>query len=95
MIASELRQEKPSRFQENIQLGGSCASTWSLPLWTPPQTPNPNPEPVVLIERVDATVHITACSSNMAPEAPVMLNQRGAQQRPLDPISSSVTIWVG
>ena len=61
----------------------------------PAPTRNPNPYPVVLIERVDATVHITACSSNMAPEAPVMLNQRGAQQRPLDPISSSVTIWVG
>ncbi|MHB8290742.1 MAG: hypothetical protein ACYDEY_16270, partial [Acidimicrobiales bacterium] len=41
---------------------------------------NPNPYPVVLMERVDATVHITPCSSNMAPDAPIMVNHRGAQQ---------------
>ncbi len=29
--------------------------------------------------RANATVHITPCSSNMAPDAPGMLNQRGAQ----------------
>ncbi|MHB8289909.1 MAG: hypothetical protein ACYDEY_11850, partial [Acidimicrobiales bacterium] len=40
---------------------------------------NPNPYPVVLMERVDATVHITPCSSNMAPDAPIMVNHRGAQ----------------
>ena len=45
----------------------------------PAPTRNPNPYPVVLIERVDATVHITPCSSNMAPDPPIMLNHRGAQ----------------
>ncbi|MHB8288456.1 MAG: hypothetical protein ACYDEY_04320, partial [Acidimicrobiales bacterium] len=42
---------------------------------------NPNPYPVVLMERVDATVHITPCSSNMAPDAPIMVNHRGAQHQ--------------
>ncbi len=70
-------------------------STWPLPLWISLQTRKTNPWPVMLIENVDATVHITQCSSNMALNTAWLAScldpaVDGPEARPSGPSSSPV-----